>query len=86
MKLIEKAIPLHNQTCPYCGVDLALSQSETEHVIAREFVPKGSIQSNDWNLIVSACRPCNHFKSTSKGRSPPSPCSLRLGRHILTQH
>jgi hypothetical protein len=33
-----------------------------EHVIGRNFVPRGALQGS-WNLIVQACEPCNTAKS-----------------------
>lgn len=67
MKVVEKAIRLRNRTCVYCGADSNTHPHQREHVIGRKFVPKGSFQSNDWNLIVSACRRCNHIKSILEG-------------------
>jgi hypothetical protein len=48
--------------CPYCGVALSKENSTKEHVLARKFVPKGTL-NNQWNLILNACRCCNNSKS-----------------------
>ncbi|HEX4860413.1 MAG TPA: hypothetical protein VFV07_04195 [Rhizomicrobium sp.] len=59
----SKPLILNNKTCPYCGCDLTQAiDSDKEHVIARNFVPKGTLQSQ-WNLIVRACRTCNGAKA-----------------------
>lgn len=58
----DKPILLPNETCVYCGKDLALLESTKEHVIGRRFVPRGKLD-NQWNLIVRACKPCNVQKS-----------------------
>jgi hypothetical protein len=53
---------LHNVVCPYCGAALTNAVREKEHVIGRNFVPRGKLQAQ-WNLIVNACRTCNRRKS-----------------------
>tara|TARA_R110002072_G_C7911564_1_gene530399 strand:+ start:706 stop:1587 length:882 start_codon:yes stop_codon:yes gene_type:complete len=52
---------LKNQNCPFCGRDVG-EDGTKEHVIARNFVPKGSLDQH-WNLIVRACKSCNNRKS-----------------------
>jgi hypothetical protein len=53
-----------NMTCAYCGRLFSASILRTrEHVIARKFVPPGTIKANDWNLILGACTTCNNGKS-----------------------
>jgi hypothetical protein len=58
-----KVLKLRNATCVYClrefGPEL---QSQAEHVVARRFVPTGSL-NGIWNLIVHACEACNAKKS-----------------------
>ncbi len=53
---------LRNQTCPFCGTDLADSDFTKDHLIGRRFVPKGKLQRS-WNLILRACERCNNIKS-----------------------
>ena len=52
---------LANTTCPFCGIDLASVHAIKEHLIARRFVPKGTM-NNQWNLIANACEVCNSIK------------------------
>lgn len=59
---INKSVKLQNITCVYCSTELSRVKSDEEHVIARKFVPKGSL-NNYWNLIVRACEKCNNKKS-----------------------
>ncbi len=56
------AIRLDNDTCVYCGIELSQVASTKEHVIARNFVPRGKLEGC-WNLIVKACTSCNLRKS-----------------------
>jgi hypothetical protein len=59
----NRAIVLKNETCVYCGCLLLKDLLNTkEHVIGKNFVPKGRLQAQ-WNLIVRACKPCNGRKS-----------------------
>jgi hypothetical protein len=59
----SRPVRLYNVACAYCGVTFTQRLSRTaDHVIARNFVPKGSFGSQ-WNLIVNACRKCNGTKS-----------------------
>tara|TARA_R110002073_G_scaffold120601_2_gene262695 strand:- start:33928 stop:34836 length:909 start_codon:yes stop_codon:yes gene_type:complete len=54
---------LSNQNCAYCGQEFDASLHKTkEHVVARRFVPKGSMDGA-WNLIANACEPCNRAKA-----------------------
>ncbi len=56
--------PLNNVTCASCHREFSTEVIATkEHVIGRNFVPKNSIRADDWNLILNACRECNHAKS-----------------------
>ncbi len=57
-----KAIILKNKTCPYCGIKLSDENTTKEHVIGRNFVPKGSLEKS-WNLILYTCSKCNNDKS-----------------------
>lgn len=57
---VNRAIVLKNKSCPYCGVELSENTTK-EHVIGRNFVPKGVLDAN-WNLIVRACKKCNSEK------------------------
>ncbi len=53
---------LHNVVCPYCGMALTDAVREKEHVIGRNFVPRGKLNAQ-WNLILNACGTCNKRKS-----------------------
>jgi hypothetical protein len=53
---------LQNVTCCYCRTPLADVVFDKEHVIARRFVPTGTLQKS-WNLIAQACKRCNNRKS-----------------------
>jgi hypothetical protein len=58
-----------NQNCFYCG-DYVGSGSEIssdkEHLIGREFVPKGSLDGASFNFIFRACQRCNGEKSAAE--------------------
>jgi hypothetical protein len=58
----NRAIVLANRTCVYCGRELTDRGFTKEHVIGRQFVPKGLL-NGEWNLIIHACDACNHAKS-----------------------
>jgi hypothetical protein len=53
---------LRNLTCPYCGVELSTVANNKEHVIGRNFVPRGKLDQS-WNLILNCCMSCNNVKS-----------------------
>lgn len=57
-----RPIVLRNLTCAYCACPLDKSNSTKEHVVGRRFVPRGTL-NRDWNLILQACKACNHRKS-----------------------
>ncbi len=68
MKNTGKPVRLDNRSCVYCGADFGPTKRPTrEHVVGLNFVPRGSFESNDWNLIVWACWRCNHEKSKLEG-------------------
>lgn len=59
----QSRICLDNAACAYCHKPFdASNRREEEHVIGRNFVPKGSLAAQ-WNLIVGSCRGCNDEKS-----------------------
>ena len=59
----NRAITLQNENCPYCFRPFGSGLVPTkEHVIARNFVPKGTLQGC-WNLILQACKQCNAAKA-----------------------
>lgn len=58
----NKPSRLHNSTCPYCERSLTEENKTKEHVVGRNFVPRGTLE-NRWNLILNACRDCNVRKS-----------------------
>ena len=53
---------LDNANCIYCGVDVSKETRTKEHVVARRFVPKGTLDGG-WNLIAYSCNPCNNAKA-----------------------
>lgn len=59
--------PAHsNQHCLYCGVPVgegATEPSDKEHLIARNFVPTGSLGNGSFNFIFRACCECNGKKA-----------------------
>ncbi len=59
-----KSLESSNACCVYCGVPLNDSsiESDKEHLIAREFVPTGTLDGQ-FNFIFRACRPCNARKA-----------------------
>lgn len=59
---VNRVHRLKNVVCPYCGVPLTGANSDKEHVIGRNFVPRGKL-AGQWNLIVNACKACNKLKS-----------------------
>ncbi len=58
----NRAVKLKNMTCPYCGGDLSAQKKTKDHVIGRNFVPKGMLDQQ-WNLVLAACARCNLQKS-----------------------
>lgn len=60
---INRALTLDNATCQYCRKDLLNTKDTKEHVVGRNFCPRGSL-NGQWNLILRACNNCNNAKST----------------------
>ena len=58
----NRVLRLRNVVCPYCGAALTDGNREKEHVIGRNFVPRGKLHAQ-WNLILNACGTCNRRKS-----------------------
>jgi len=59
----NKATKLSNTTCVYCGrPETDEEPLSGEHVVSRNFVPKGSFATG-WSLILRACDSCNNEKS-----------------------
>ena len=58
----EKPVCLPGRFCTYCGKDLNRRSSTKDHVVARNFVPEGTLVSGFF-LQVRACRPCNDRKA-----------------------
>src|SRR5436190_13092900 len=57
----DRPIRLYNAACPYCDKTFGPGLKKTcDHVVARDFVPRGSL---GWNVILNACRACNGLKS-----------------------
>lgn len=87
-----RPLVLRNLTCAYCACSLGKSNSTKEHVVGRRFVPRGTL-NRDWNLILQACKDCNHRKSDLEddisaitmlpdayGRSASDECSVEAER------
>ena len=54
---------LKNTKCAYCHSDfLRYDEPQKEHVIGKNFVPKGSHEQH-WNLLLNACHACNQSKA-----------------------
>jgi hypothetical protein len=58
----DKPVSLPGRKCAYCGVDLERRTTTRDHVVARNFVPEGTLASGFF-LQVKACRPCNDRKA-----------------------
>lgn len=61
MKTDQPLVLRDNETCCYCRCELTAETATKEHVIARRFVPTGTLDRS-WNLIARACRSCNNVK------------------------
>lgn len=70
-----------NACCIYCGTFLQgvnPPNSDKEHLVAKNFVPKGSMDGQPFNFLFRACRSCNarkahaerHVSSVSLFNSP----------------
>ncbi len=58
-----------NACCIYCGAYLRgphPPESDKEHLIARRFVPKDTLNAQPFNFIFRACRPCNARKAVAE--------------------
>lgn len=58
----DKPVTLPGRKCAYCGCDLKRRTATSDHVVARNFVPEGTL-ANGFHLQVRACRPCNDKKA-----------------------
>lgn len=58
----DKPVSLPNRKCAYCGVELERKTSTRDHVVARRFVPEGTLATGFF-LQVKSCRPCNDRKA-----------------------
>jgi len=62
----RKSLKGSNQYCLYCGRYIGEGsgiESNKEHLIAREFVPKGTYSEHDFNFTFRACTEHNNEKS-----------------------
>lgn len=80
---------LDNATCPYCYEKISRRKSEKEHVIGRNFVPKGSLNAQ-WNLIVRSCNKCNQEKSLLENDLSvitmwPSPTETEIDKRLIEE-
>lgn len=58
-----------NQYCPYCGVFVGVGSdvpSDKEHLVGRNFVPKGSLEDGAFNFIFRSCKECNNQKAEAE--------------------
>jgi hypothetical protein len=58
-----------NQHCLYCGALVGVGssvRSDREHLVARHFVPKGSLDATAFNFIFRACMTCNRLKGDAE--------------------
>src|SRR5438876_996027 len=58
-----------NRRCLYCGDDLGPGSSvpsSREHLIARNFVPAGTLDETSFNFIFRACTECNGRKADAE--------------------
>jgi hypothetical protein len=58
-----------NQNCLYCGAVVgtgASVPSDREHLVARNFVPPGSLDDTAFNFIFRACMECNRRKGDAE--------------------
>src|SRR5688500_17747421 len=53
---------LGNRLCLYCVRPLVRATASEEHVIGRNFVPKGMLGKR-WNLVAGCCQRCNQRKA-----------------------
>lgn len=60
---------LSNALCLYCGQSVIQPDappSDKEHLIARNFVPSGSMGNQSFNFLFRACRACNARKADAE--------------------
>lgn len=58
-----------NACCLYCGTSLrspSPPESDKEHLIGRNFVPKGTMGDQQFNFIFRTCRRCNARKAVAE--------------------
>jgi len=58
-----------NKYCLYCGDivgEPGVKPSDKEHLIGRQFVPIGTLNSNSFNFLFRACQVCNGVKSNAE--------------------
>lgn len=58
---IDRVLILKSEICVYCGNLLGDNGTE-DHVVGRNFVPKGTLKGH-WNLKILSCKACNGRKS-----------------------
>lgn len=58
----DRTIMIANTLCPYCGGELRARDRTRDHVLARKFVPQGTLV-NSANIGLWACSICNGLKS-----------------------
>ena len=58
----DRTHTLINRLCAYCGVELTPKNRSLDHVVARKFVPEGTM-INSCNIGLRACKPCNGHKA-----------------------
>lgn len=58
----DRTHTLRNKLCAYCGVELSPKIRSLDHVVARKFVPEGTMVDS-CNIGLRACKTCNGHKS-----------------------
>ncbi|HEX8585464.1 MAG TPA: HNH endonuclease signature motif containing protein [Allosphingosinicella sp.] len=58
----DKPVSLPGVRCAYCGCVIGGRATTSDHVVARRFVPEGTLGSA-FHLQVKSCRPCNDRKA-----------------------
>jgi hypothetical protein len=58
----DRPVTLPGRRCAYCGCDLQRRTTTRDHVVARKFVPEGTLATG-FHLQVKACHSCNGKKA-----------------------
>lgn len=58
----DRTATIANRLCGYCGEEIGRRERTRDHVVARRFVPEGTLM-NSCNVGLWACAGCNGLKS-----------------------